>query len=103
VGAYLALEKSVVNIFGFTDDTSVTAEDSECHYTLAKIPRILNPLLVVYNMYLDFGVLGLQALKHYDDVGEVCLLSSIIEFEINKNRPGLSLTHVVGMQSCRCY
>ncbi|KAF2650592.1 dipeptidyl peptidase III [Lophiostoma macrostomum CBS 122681] len=57
VGAYLALEKRVLSIFGYTDDTCITADDS-------------NSLLIVYNMYLDFGRNGIQALAHYDAVGK---------------------------------
>lgn len=47
VGAYLLSDKDLLSMFGYTDESAITASDLE------------------YNMYLQLGVAGLNSLKNY--------------------------------------
>lgn len=71
VGAFLVFEKELAALFGYTEESEVKLHDCEspialpCHWVQSvNVPT--NFTIVIYNLYLHRGVLGLQALLAYD-------------------------------------
>lgn len=65
VSEYLMDNEELLSIFGYTDNSEITAQDRK------YLPRLMyndlhtHSISVLYTTYLNIGVDGLQALEHY--------------------------------------
>jgi dipeptidyl-peptidase-3 len=70
VGAYLMDDKKLLELFGFTGKSEITAGDSELLYRSTL--RQFDLAIVTYNLYLQLGFDGLRGLANFnvdEDVG----------------------------------
>jgi dipeptidyl-peptidase-3 len=65
VGSYLMTDKGLLAIFGFTDNSVITADDRAYPDIQRKQCHFLTAIAVIYNLYLQLGVLGLRSLESF--------------------------------------
>ena len=70
VGSYLTADKDLLAIFGYTDSSKPTADDcTHIFHFLSQsgyFSRANLFLPVIYNLYLNLGVIGLRSLENYN-------------------------------------
>jgi dipeptidyl-peptidase III len=77
VGAYLMDDTELLGLFGYTDVTEITADDSESPPKCYCVLHLITAWLVTYNMYQQLGVDGLRGLANFNvDSGVSCLFLS---------------------------
>lgn len=69
VGSYLIADNDLLAIFGYTNSSKPNAEDCTTIFISHSCLNILAPLTffqpVIYNLYLNLGVIGLRSLENY--------------------------------------
>jgi dipeptidyl-peptidase III len=66
VGAYLVDDLDLLALFGFTDQTEITAKNGEIALLSSLQFRSYSRRAVIYNAYMQLGTDGLQALANFD-------------------------------------